>query len=965
MKKALVFLLALAMLFSATFIIVSAEEPTQTNVEQGNTDCTCGGSYGNWQYPVGADCVGGRYYRECDSCDNVQTAKDITSETVSFSVPAIGANTGDVVMLSLYDVYFTSNNVVSAANIVWSSEDIEIVDNCVYPTVAGTYKLTATSGTSTKSVYLIAKNPTDTEYVLFYDDFNRETLGSDYRAIEVPTGTEYYISEGKLVMDATGNDNNQMRILLPSWVGDFGNYKIDTRFTILSTHNNNNTYWFATMARVQNEDYPFWQAAIRQNAAASSGVEIAKRTKASGQSNGWSVPSKGKYTEAISSSTYYTQTFDINGKTAVHSINGKAILTYSSVDYSKGDVGFHTRASVVSIDSIKIAVPINDSIHNYGDWVITKAATCTVNGVETRTCANCGTKEERAIVAEHKSFGDWYVDQPATCTVNGVEKRVCADCSTVEERSIKASHNIVKQAEKAPTCTESGWREYNICTNCDYTTFAGEVGPFGHYFDREIKCIAHRGYSVTAPENTLPAYILARELGFLYAECDVAFTKDGVAVLLHDTTIDRTSNGSGKISELTYEELLQYDFGSWKNSSYAGTKIPTFEEFIILCKEIGIHPYIEIKNDDTYTQEQVASLVEITRKHGMEDNCTWISFSLDYLAYVKNADDTARLGYVSSKTITQSMINSVLALRTGNNEVFLDISYNMINEGNAMLAALNGIALETWTVDNTNDIKARSKYISGYTSNKLVATDTLVKVAVTAPTCGEQGYTTYTCLCGVSKVDDYVPATGEHVNENGVCANCSSPIYCANSEHNLEIISIAYQNGFDKAGVKTVRCLDCNATETETEALALFVCKGFSVPEGGKVGVALGFDVNRTAVSEYEAVTGESVRYGAFVVAQSKIQANEIFDANGNAASGVICADVTDYQFGKFDVMVVGFAEDQKELLFAMGAYVATTKESVTKYSYIQNAVPNENELYSFVSYNKVVNPKNKEEEAE
>ena len=68
-----------------------------------------------------------------------------------------------------------------------------------------------------------------------------------------------------------------------------------------------------------------------------------------------------------------------------------------------------------------------------------------------------------------------------------------------------------------------------------------------------------------------------------------------------------------------------------------------------------------------------------------------------------------------------------MKLYSGENEVFLDISYNMTNENNAMLAAQNDIALEVWTVDNVNDVKARSKYISGYTSNKLVATDTLVK----------------------------------------------------------------------------------------------------------------------------------------------------------------------------------------------------------------------------------------------
>ena len=917
MKKALAFLLMLVMLISTLLISISAIEASETG--DGNTDCTCGGSYGEWFYPVEAACVGGRYQRKCNSCDSIQTAKDITPKTVSFTVPAIGANKGDLVMLSLYDVYFTSSTVKSAKDIVWSSEDIEIVNNQICPTVAGTYKLTATAGSSTKSVYLIVKNPTDTEYVLFLDDFNRAELGSDYTAIEMPNGTEYYISDGKLILDATGNTNNQMRILLPDWIGDFGDYKIDTSFTILSTMNNNSSYWFAVMARVGKNGYPLWQAAIRQGAkdytsgGKKTGVEIASKTSSGAA---WSVPHKGSYTENISPDKYYTQTFELSAKNAIHSINGTAVLSSNSISYlsnvSTGRVGFHLRASVVSVDSIKIVVPIDDSIHNFSNWETVKADTCTSDGIEKRTCANCGN---------------------------------------TEERTIKGGHKIISHALKAPTCTESGWRAYDICERCDYTTFSGEVGPLGHYFDRVVKDIAHRGYSSTAPENTLPAYILARELGFLYAECDVSFTKDGVAVLLHDTTIDRTSNGSGSIAELTYEELLQYDFGSWKNAKYAGTKIPTFEEFIALCKEIGLHPYIEIKNDGaTYTHEQVQSLVDIVKEYGMEDNCTWISFNLTYLEYVKNIDSTARLGYVSSKTIDKTMINSVKALQTGENEVFLDISYNMLNENNVMLAALNGLAVETWTVDNVNDIKARPKYVSGYTSNKLMATDTLVKVTVTAPTCINQGYTTYTCLCGESKIDSYTPATNTHTYKDGACTVCGASAYCANPEHSLEIISISYENGFDKLGKKIVKCLDCNSYETEATASPLFSCKGYSIPEYNKCGIALGFKINDAAIYEYEQTSGNDISFGAFAVAQIKIGANELFDENGNVFSNAICVDMTESQFAEFELKITGINDSQKDVALAMGIYAAVSG----KYSYIQCGTPKENEIYSFVSYNDI-----------
>ena len=342
----------------------------------------------------------------------------------------------------------------------------------------------------------------------------------------------------------------------------------------------------------------------------------------------------------------------------------------------------------------------------------------------------------------------------------------------------------------------------------------------------------------------------------------------------------------------------------------------------------------------------------------MEDNCSWISFSLDYLGYVKNADDTARLGYVSSKDITQTVINSVLALRTGKNEVFLDNSYNMLNENNVMLAALSGLTLETWTVDNTNEIKNRPKYVSGYSSNKLVATDTLLKTAVTAPGCDAQGYTTYTCLCGATKTADYTDATG-HTADDGICTDCGEEVYCSDLSHNLEIIGIVYENGFEKSGVKTVKCLDCDAKETEMTAPALFVCRGYSVPEGDRIGVAVTFNVNLNAISEYEKATDSTVSYGAFAVAQSVIGDKEIFGNDGKAQSGVICADVTEHAFSEFSVVVAGFTSAQADLPFAMGAYVAVANE----YAYIQAKNPADGKVYSFDSYNSIINAINGKEE--
>ena len=239
-------------------------------------------------------------------------------------------------------------------------------------------------------------------------------------------------------------------------------------------------------------------------------------------------------------------------------------------------------------------------------------------------------------------------------------------------------------------------------------------------FDKNVKGIAHRGYSEEAPENTIPAYTLARKKGFNYVETDVSFTSDGVAVLLHDNTIDRTSNGTGEIGSLTYNQVREYDFGSWKNQKYAGTKIPSFEEFISICKNLALHPYIELKNNATYTESQIQSLIDIVNNYGMKDKVTWISFSNTYLIYVKNYDSKARLGYVVSN-IDSNVIEVASSLKTQDNNVFIDANINNITNETILLAITNKIPVEVWTANTESLINNMNNYITGVTSNYLIA----------------------------------------------------------------------------------------------------------------------------------------------------------------------------------------------------------------------------------------------------
>lgn len=235
---------------------------------------------------------------------------------------------------------------------------------------------------------------------------------------------------------------------------------------------------------------------------------------------------------------------------------------------------------------------------------------------------------------------------------------------------------------------------------------------------RKVKAINHRGYNYEATENTLKAFKLSKKNGFEFVECDVRFSSDGVPVLFHDDTVDRISDGSGRVCDKTLTELQALDLG--------GEKIATFEDFISLCASLQLHPYIEIEpdGDSTITLEQTKILADIVKSYGMLRNVTWISFRGDDLLKVIQLDPFARVGLIvgAQVTDTDNIFKIYASLMTGLNEVFIDLQYNSPIIGECVTACARlGAPLEVWTVNSDYPdgviVVERYPYISGVTSD--------------------------------------------------------------------------------------------------------------------------------------------------------------------------------------------------------------------------------------------------------
>lgn len=240
--------------------------------------------------------------------------------------------------------------------------------------------------------------------------------------------------------------------------------------------------------------------------------------------------------------------------------------------------------------------------------------------------------------------------------------------------------------------------------------------------DANIKGIMHRGYSSIAPQNTLPAYIKAAELYNYYVEGDIRWTSDEVPVLLHDETIDATSDGTGPIVGMTFAQARTYDFGSWFSPTYTGTQIPAFEEILRSMKNLGLHGFFELKT--IVTTAQINALQTLLNKTGMRGKVQFDCFFYSVLQEIVSISPTQNVGLLG--TLSSGFIDQCVALKTGQNKVTAAVSYTSVTPELVQEAHDKGVDVIVWTIDVAADaIAAANKGVDGIMTNTLNVAHTL------------------------------------------------------------------------------------------------------------------------------------------------------------------------------------------------------------------------------------------------
>jgi glycerophosphoryl diester phosphodiesterase len=160
---------------------------------------------------------------------------------------------------------------------------------------------------------------------------------------------------------------------------------------------------------------------------------------------------------------------------------------------------------------------------------------------------------------------------------------------------------------------------------------------------RQVQIFGHRGAKRAAPENTLPSFETALAMGVDGIELDVQCSRDGALVLMHNFTVDQTTNGHGPVHGYTVAELARLDAGSHFSPTFAGTGVPTLDQVFDLVDGRCI-VNVEVKSQDPTGGPEVDVLVEMIRRRGLYDQVIVSSFNPISLIKLRWLDPKVRLG---------------------------------------------------------------------------------------------------------------------------------------------------------------------------------------------------------------------------------------------------------------------------------------------------------------------------------
>lgn len=761
----------------------------------------------------------------------VLTVSAAPAVLLSYLEPAIPTDTGVVITLADYSVQLKDKSVLEPSDLDWYNGDNKIT--AFTATQKGVTELVAyKKGDHSvfKKIYVVAKSPAESEYVLFYTGFDSPDDISDWNKTTSSQGV-YTVTESTLTIKASSSNP---RIYLPEWLAEFGNYRIDTIAT--QRESTDASRWISIIYRAKNvtsTGTPYYHMAIRNNmrapgTATTGGVECV-----SFANNTWNYYQSAGYTEAINPNKFYKFSVLVKDSLVQYQIDDNVVIHLEDLPEISSDktggIGLQGNSSNFIIDSIKVSlqreVPdpppppavelfkipqpesnIRNHVTNVGylntaqDYSLfvnkSKAAPATLIFFAEGNDLNAKNGDKATTVAEMLSHKEkdlfipaFYVSDKNTIDIITTALKNASVCDAL---FISKDVSLVKYAREkyqmVRGAVDFANLTYNTLDNAKLLEIRGEVnkalaltailpakyavydyvkelqsnaitvwiaednladmsqaatiltsGADGVVSDnpallaeaqntlfvkntmtRVPLIIGHRGNPSQAPENSISGYLKAIENGAEVVETDIMLTKDNQIVISHDGTIDRTTNGSGTVSNMTLAQIKEYFLWGPNNkfkNTHPNEKMPTLEEMLIAIKPTKGKIFIEIK---TGNSKIVSPMVDLIKKHGMESRVTVICFTEAQLLLTQQLLPGMSTGYLlNAITMSNTMDDALIAMfnqlnYTQSSNSTLNVNYGNLSGIFAKVAGDRGVTVWPWTYSTGNTTAFNSHFLWGY-----------------------------------------------------------------------------------------------------------------------------------------------------------------------------------------------------------------------------------------------------------
>ncbi|WP_409293990.1 glycerophosphodiester phosphodiesterase family protein [Peribacillus sp. SCS-26] len=609
-----------------------------------------------------------------------------------------------------------------------------------------------------------------------FDSTANDTLPDGWKLLQGKAS----VKDGKLVLTSPST-SQPARVIVPL-SADSGDYVFEADMTFTAAAEN--TRWASMMYRIQNNNYPYYQAAVRKGTSALNGLEFALRN----DKNQWVVPETNFYHEDFQLNKSYRIKIVASKNRVQQFINGKLMIDTDQAGlYTSGNVGFQAQGTTVEFDNVRVTSNPGElpPVAQTGAFLPSEPATNIVNAPTLIAGSNAEQTQNvsSAILEVRESLnGEAMVDESTladklasmkgkTIPViqleqKGLEEKVVealnasqtTDVHIVSTKPeiVKAVTSIYPTARGGILYTRSALNKHDLAQLAkDIHANNGKLAiipqkvlspevvyylhtrgisvwgkgaedadsahglihlgvdgivsdtpqvtrdALGEYPENTLIqrpiVAAHRGVPSKAPENTMTSYRLAYDLGADMIETDVQKTKDGHLVIMHDDTVNRTTDGTGKVEDLTLEEIRALDAGIKFSPDFKGEKVPLFKEFLDEFKGKPVVLLIELKKAG-YEDQVLAEIEEA----GMNDQVVLQSFALDSMQNVNKLNPELPIGYLYSsavpKTESDKLKQAKKMLDYGtNSHVTLNASYGSLYQEFITYMRQRGLLSMHWT----------------------------------------------------------------------------------------------------------------------------------------------------------------------------------------------------------------------------------------------------------------------------